>query len=81
MATPFYTVAQCQDMLTKLLDASMKLADGKSVSVTGSSGGRSITRMSADEIESSIALWERRLKEAQRGSTSRIRVRRVDPIR
>lgn len=80
MATPFYTVAQCQAMLTKLLEASMALADGKSVSITGSSGGRSITRMSADEIESQISLWETRLKQAERGSSNRIRLRLVNPV-
>ena len=76
---PFFTVAQCEGMLTKLYEASMALADGKVVSISGATGGHSITRMSASEIESQIKLWEGRLSIAQRGSSGP-RIRLVNPV-
>lgn len=76
---PFFTAAQCEGMLTKLYEASMALSEGKIVSISGATGGRSITRMSAFEIESSIKLWEGRLSAAQRKSSGP-RIRLVNPI-
>lgn len=76
---PFFTVAQCEEQLTKLHAASLALAEGKSFSITGSSGGRSLTRISADELEKMISMWETRLAAAQRGSRGP-RIRLVDPL-
>jgi len=77
MATPFYTVAQCQEVLTKLHQASLDLADGKTVSVSGTLGGRSITSMGADEIAKMIELWSGHLAAAESGRRRGPRMRLV----
>jgi hypothetical protein len=71
---PSFTVAQCEAQLQAWYDASLKLSQGKSVSI----GGRSISRVNAQEIDAMITLWEGRLAIAKRGSKS-ARIRLVDP--
>jgi hypothetical protein len=71
---PFFTVAQCEAQLQAWYDASIKLAQGKSVSI----GGRTLTRVNAQEIEAQISLWEGRRAQALRGSSGP-RIRLVDP--
>ncbi len=71
---PYFSVAQCEAQLAAWYDASLKLAQGKSVSI----GGRTLTRVNAQEIETQISLWEGRRAQALRGSSGP-RIRLVDP--
>lgn len=76
---PFFSVAQCQAQLQKWYDASAALAEGKSVTMPTASGGMSVTRVSAEEVEKMIVLWENRLAMAQRGASGP-RIRLVNPL-
>lgn len=57
------------------LEAELTVTGGQSYTLTGTNGGRTLTRANLTEIRNSIEYWEKKLKEAEATAKGRARSR------